>query len=381
MSYSHFRLPSVPQLPLSAAPDEIARVVSETITNSLLQLNVNGTLGHTTLLRITGYEGHKRGDEPLTHMIRGAQAGLLRGISLEGWAKGAPVLRPHGLAAQSSLSLLNSSRTSFKIPPDRWWGTDVMITGASSGLGRALACNLALKGARVFALARSKMALDELAKSQSGTIIPIVCDVANAESVAHAIRVWKQTHGGIKLFAAFHSAGSATMGMMGQNSEQSIMDLVNTNVLGTAYFVQGVLPHLAGGHLGIVSSGAVLAPWVGGTPYVTVKSAQHALAQALQNSKIGKDTHVMTILPGAFDSAIWDKTQVSKPTAILFKIMRGMMSSCDSSAAEIILDMERGRAFSTPGRLGTTARITPVARWMSTLTTGSAPYWLFLEKK
>lgn len=84
-------------------------------------------------------------------------------------------------------------------------GERFVVTGASSGMGRQIAMELAEAGAMVLAVARRKERLVELAEKYPGKIVPSILDVCDAEKLSDTIRAFVAEHG--KLHGAVHAAG------------------------------------------------------------------------------------------------------------------------------------------------------------------------------
>lgn len=84
-------------------------------------------------------------------------------------------------------------------------GERFVVTGASSGMGRQIAVELAEAGAKVLAIARRTERLEELGKQYSGQIIPGVLDVRDSEKMSEAVVSFVAEHG--KFHGAVHAAG------------------------------------------------------------------------------------------------------------------------------------------------------------------------------
>jgi short-subunit dehydrogenase len=141
---------------------------------------------------------------------------------------------------------------------------NVVITGASSGLGRALALWFARRGARVYAAARREEQLDSLKAEASkgpGEVVPVRLDVAQTDAVVAKLRALDDaTPGGIDLVVA--NAGIGGM-LNGQRAEwPDIERMLRVNVLGATATLAALAPRMAErrkGHLVGVSS---LAAWL-----------------------------------------------------------------------------------------------------------------------
>lgn len=177
-----------------------------------------------------------------------------------------------------------------------------LVTGATSGIGRATAYKLVSDGWRVFAASRRTENLDSLAqecKTLSGTLIPVATDVTDDASV-DALYDTVESQGGIDTL--LNIAGGA----MGAEpiAEANIDDwqwMIDTNVLGSLRMIQKFLPmlrsHGAGTILNLTSTAGITA-YEGGAGYNAAKFGQHALTGALRLEEAEHNIRVVEVLPG-----------------------------------------------------------------------------------
>ena len=139
-----------------------------------------------------------------------------------------------------------------------------LITGASSGIGRALALWFARKGTHVWAAARRRDALNTLAeeaRSAGGRVLPFALDVTDTEETVRLIRTLDEECGGLDLVVANAGISVATDGRRLDWSD--VEKILQVNVLGAAATLSAALPAMVSrgrGHLVGVSS---LAAWRG----------------------------------------------------------------------------------------------------------------------
>ncbi|MDF7663120.1 SDR family NAD(P)-dependent oxidoreductase [Bifidobacterium sp. ESL0763] len=179
-----------------------------------------------------------------------------------------------------------------------------VITGASSGIGRATALHLAAKGWKVVALARREDRLAALADQIGDACEYVVCDVTDEASTQAAVDTI--LHGG-DVKALVNCAGGA----IGQDPIESceVEDwrrMYDVNVLGTLRITQKLLPALkaapGGGTVVVVSSTAGIEPYEGGGGYCGVKSAERVLAQTLRFEQVGEPLRVIDVSPGMVET-------------------------------------------------------------------------------
>jgi NAD(P)-dependent dehydrogenase (short-subunit alcohol dehydrogenase family) len=135
----------------------------------------------------------------------------------------------------------------------------VVITGASSGLGKAAAIHLTELGYRVFAGVRTDSSAVELSRvpPSAGELIPLMLDVTDAASIVQAGRLVEHACSGTGLWAVVNNAGIATGAPLECLQMDSLRTQFETNVIGTVAVSQCFLPLLraSGGRIINVSSG------------------------------------------------------------------------------------------------------------------------------
>jgi short-subunit dehydrogenase len=178
----------------------------------------------------------------------------------------------------------------------------VLVTGASSGIGRHAALALAARGHRVFAAARRLSALESLAKeARSGAIVPLALDVDDAASISAAVaEVFRATDGhGVDVLV--NNAGFATAGALAELSDANLRAQFETNVFGLMALTRALLPKMferrAGRIINVSSvSGRVPAPMLGA--YHATKYALEALSDALRMELHPFGIDVVVVEPG-----------------------------------------------------------------------------------
>lgn len=180
----------------------------------------------------------------------------------------------------------------------------VLITGCSSGLGRALARNFHARNFRVFATARNPKSIQDLSDQGMSTLSVDVNSMASVqEAVAHVVR----EAGTIDYLIC--NAGVSKIGPVIELSIDEIQATMNTNFLGAVRCAQAVAPIMAQQRSGVIAvTGSVAAAMV--TPYAGVysasKAAVHAIFTAMRLELAPYGVHVSIIEPGAFKSSISD---------------------------------------------------------------------------
>ena len=184
----------------------------------------------------------------------------------------------------------------------------VVVTGASSGIGRACAMRLARSGIRVFAGVRRRADGDSLRAEAPDGVEPLLLDVTDAGSLAAAREVVSDaTHG--RLLGLVNNAGIAVGGPVETVPLDDLRRQFEVNVIGQVAVTQAFLPMLraARGRVAFMSSigGRVAVAFV--APYDASKHAIEAIGDALRQELKPLGVHVALIEPGSVATPIWHK--------------------------------------------------------------------------
>ncbi len=199
-------------------------------------------------------------------------------------------------------------------------GRTVLITGASTGIGRACALQLARIGYRVFAGVRRGEDGESLEKESGGAIKHLIFDVTDAGAVRKAVKTMaaelpaRNESGDVGLDALVNNAGIAVPGPIEFLGAEDFQRQMAVNVNGQLTVIQECLPLLRASQGRIINissvSGRLSVPLVGA--YGASKFALEALSDSLRMEVRRWGIRVSVIQPGAVDTPIWDKgTQVA----------------------------------------------------------------------
>jgi NAD(P)-dependent dehydrogenase (short-subunit alcohol dehydrogenase family) len=193
-------------------------------------------------------------------------------------------------------------------------GSTVVITGATSGIGRETAREFARAGARVVAAGRREDRLRELVTEIEGTggaALAVATDVADAAQVDRLIERTIERFGVVDTLV-----NNAGIGMAARFEEQSIADfrrVMEVNFWGAVHACKAALPHMraqASGGL-IINISSIMGKR--GLPYETAycasKFAMAGFSEALRTEVMAQGIDVSTIFPGAIESEIWETTE------------------------------------------------------------------------
>jgi NAD(P)-dependent dehydrogenase (short-subunit alcohol dehydrogenase family) len=180
----------------------------------------------------------------------------------------------------------------------------VLVTGCSTGIGRALALELVGRGHRTFATARK---IEAVADLEAHGAEPLRLDVDDPASVRAAVDEAVARAGRIDV--VINNAGINVFGPLVEIPLERVRAIFQTNVVGLVAVVQAVFPHMAARRAGrIVNIGSIVGslPTPFAAPYCATKSAVHILSDVLRIEVKPFGIDVVTVEPGAVKSSIAD---------------------------------------------------------------------------
>jgi short-subunit dehydrogenase len=235
-------------------------------------------------------------------------------------------------------------------------GQVAVVTGASSGIGRALALELAQHGCRVGLLARRRDALESLAREireSGGTAAVAAADVSHRDQTLAAIRQLARDLGPVDLLVA--NAGIGWSDALDPLSVERIEEMVRINLLGVVYSIEAVLPEMLSrgrGHIAAVSSIAAYKSFAGSAGYCATKAAVNSFLEGIRVQLHGSGVAVTTICPGFVRTAM---------TAENAFYMPGLLDA-DEAARRMVRALSRRRkVINVPRR---TAWMVKLGRWI-----------------
>lgn len=187
----------------------------------------------------------------------------------------------------------------------------VLLTGASSGIGRDAARALAQRGAVVMAVARREELLRSLVEScraDSPRCDYLCGDLAQRDFAERAVDETLRRLG--RLDVLINNAGMPLHKQIYHTSAQDAQRVMDVNFMSCVWTTFAAIPHMleqGGGAIVNVSSIAALLAPPRETLYAASKAAMEAFTAGLWNDLHGSQIHVGLVRPGAIDTEIWDK--------------------------------------------------------------------------
>jgi short-subunit dehydrogenase len=239
-------------------------------------------------------------------------------------------------------------------------GQIAIVTGASSGIGWALARTLAAEGCKLGLVARRREQLADLAaeiEKAGGTAVYTAADVAEREQAVTAIREVAARLGPVDLLIANAGVGAPTT--VEPFNVGDVEKMFRVNVLGIVYSIEAVLPQMLQrrrGHLAAISSIAAYKGLPGESGYTSSKAAVNVFMDGLRVQLRSKGIAVTTICPGFVQTPMTEVNEFKMPWLL----------RADEAARRIVRALKRKRkVYNFPWQM---ALFMKFARW--------APDWL-----
>ncbi|MBP6628266.1 MAG: SDR family oxidoreductase [Kofleriaceae bacterium] len=182
-------------------------------------------------------------------------------------------------------------------------GRTAIVTGASSGIGHAIALALAKEGAAVVGMARRFEATRVPAPPRSGTVLEVALDVTDEDQVEARFAEVPA------LDLLVCSAGVGVFAPLGKASVADLRAMLEVHVVGSFLCARAALRRMVAqrrGHIVLIGSVAATKAFTECGGYTAAKAGQLGLARVLAEEARPFDVRVTSVLPGATDTAIWD---------------------------------------------------------------------------
>lgn len=184
-----------------------------------------------------------------------------------------------------------------------------IVTGASSGIGKAIATRLAEEKMNVVLAARSEDKLQQIAKKLSetaeATILPIPTDISNQTEVSAMVEQAKKQFGTIDVYV--NNAGAMLSGAVTAGALEDWEQMIDVNIKGVLYGLHQVIPDMVergAGHIVNIASVSGFEVSKQSTVYSATKFAVRAISTGLEKELARTGVRITNISPGMVDTAL-----------------------------------------------------------------------------
>lgn len=232
-----------------------------------------------------------------------------------------------------------------------WTNKVVMVTGASSGIGKGLALEVASRGAHLGLLARRENLLTEIvgeARARNVEAISATADVRDAQAVRTAADRFRKELGPIDILIANAGIGTADHAL--KLAPERVAEVIGTNVLGAVNSVAAVVPEMVArgrGRLVAISSLAAYRGLPKSAAYCASKAALTAFFESIRIDLRGTGVGVTIIYPGFIKTAITEGRSTKMP----------YLMELDDGVKKIVSAIEKEKkTYAFPWQLATFVR-------------------------
>jgi NADP-dependent 3-hydroxy acid dehydrogenase YdfG len=186
-------------------------------------------------------------------------------------------------------------------------GRTAVVTGASRGIGAAIATTLSSAGARVALLARSEAAIKTVAEKIGNGAEAIVCDVTDPESVEAAATVVRAKFGSVPDIIV-NNAGMFQIKPLAEIEPDEFLSTLQTGVVAAFLLVRQFLPAMYERHSGdivTIGSSADRTAFAGNAAYAASKFGARALHEVLRAESRGTGVRTTLLSPSGVDTSLW----------------------------------------------------------------------------
>src|SRR5262245_31242055 len=222
-----------------------------------------------------------------------------------------------------------------------FWNRTAIVTGAASGLGRALAVELARRGVWVYLVDRNEAQCHDAANAIVGagghaTAVPL--DVTNSQAMYQLIERCVAERGALDYM--FNNAGFALMGELRDLDADDLAPVLHVNLHGVMYGTHaayGAMVRQGSGHIINIASGAGLVPLPGAAIYAASKYGVVGFSLAIRAEGAALGVKVSVVCPGFLDTPMADTMKVVKLHREMLKTALGFPVQHPEAAARTIL--------------------------------------------
>ncbi|MEM7349710.1 MAG: 3-oxoacyl-[acyl-carrier-protein] reductase [Acidobacteriota bacterium] len=226
-----------------------------------------------------------------------------------------------------------------------------LVTGASQGIGRAIALKLAAQGARVVLAARGQGKLDSLAeeiRAAGGEALPFALDISRSSDVADQLRQLPKEYADVDILV--NNAGITRDSLMARMTLEQWTEVLNTNLTGsyavTREFVRPMM-RKRWGRILFVSSVVGLMGNVGQVNYAASKAGMIGFSKSLARELGSRGITSNVIAPGFIDTAMTEEIDDKARKELAATIVMKRFGSVDEVAATALFLASEEAAYIT----------------------------------
>ncbi|MEM6265068.1 MAG: SDR family oxidoreductase [Bacteroidota bacterium] len=216
----------------------------------------------------------------------------------------------------------------------------IFISGATKGIGRAIANLFHDKGWQVILTARGEKGLEEVREALPG-VDAIACDMSDKDAVKKLAAYLNDTYGALDVVV--NNAGVFQMGNLHEEPDSAYEMMMATNVNSAYYLTKGVLPLMKErkqGSIINICSIASLAAYPGGGSYTVSKFALLGFSKMLRAELLGHGIRVVSVMPGAVMTASWEGVDVPEERLMPAEdIAHAVFAACIMSNRTVVEDI------------------------------------------
>jgi short-subunit dehydrogenase len=222
----------------------------------------------------------------------------------------------------------------------------VVITGASGGIGRALAWEFARGGCAVTLVGRRRAMLEEVARGADGPVHIACADLSDLQSASTWIHQAEAALGPIDVL--INNAGSVLAGSFTRFDPNEMLALIQLDLVVPLALMRAVLPDMLARRSGVlvnIASTGALAPAPGMVAYCAAKSGLAAASESLRGELRGTGVDVVTVYPGPIPTAMLEAAHAgypasrwvtSLPTGTAEELARRVRRAVERRAARVV---------------------------------------------
>jgi NAD(P)-dependent dehydrogenase (short-subunit alcohol dehydrogenase family) len=230
-------------------------------------------------------------------------------------------------------------------------GKTVIITGASSGIGAAMALAFSRREARLTLAARRPDRLKEVSRKCPGEVFPLTADLTREEDRRRIVQQTLERWGDVDILV--NNAGSGLYGDFLSAGEEDWRRVFEVNLFALVFMSRAVLPHMQSRRSGIIvnmaSIGGLIAHSDKVTPYVASKHAVVGFSRGLAKDLAGSGIRVLAVCPHLTDTEFFSTSPGAPEMAPIVEKFKSFMDRPEDVARGILerLDSDRLIVFPT----------------------------------